>query len=355
MQLRVTRRSAEGDDELICTEIPDRPGLWSAGPVSGPPGDTLALHVSRTDGESFEAWRSGSEGVEIAPVADAGGRVLRVQMALPATVGEDVSRDVHLFPGPLTLVVRLLAVAPDEPDEAADADEHEEATAGFAGLESAAAVTGDDAVSSGQPSGARQFAEPERKIPPAPPPPPAPSEGEPATETAAPPKGSARGMLIGSVLVILVPVVVFALASLYQHFAARGAPTEEVVPAPMQVVMPEVAGSGIVRTYHQRITNRDFDAAWQCFTPQRREAISWTAWHNGYSDTVESTASDFRTLEASGDSARVECTIRYLDHIDGRRLAGTVTHIYSLRRMGGEWLIAGSESVEGSHQKQWLD
>jgi len=365
MQLRVARHTDDGDDELICSEVPERPGLWLAGPTSGHPGESVIVRVSRSDGRPFEGWRAGGAGVEIE--ADGGGDTLRLRMVLPATVGEEAAREVHLFPGPLTLVVRLLAIAPDEPDEAAD---EEEDSARPADVESAAAVTEHSAVSEGMPVDTHVLAEADRAIVPPPPILTAP-QSDPTTAAAASPGGSARGATIACVSVIVLLALVFAGGALVQHSRHSSAPTYGIAPAPpMAEGMPaasgmpaaagtgrssEFAGNDTIRTYHRYVTDRDFDAAWRCFTPQRREAMSRSAWRDGFDETVESAASDFRTLGISGDAARVECTIRYLDRIDGRRRSGRVTHIYSLRRIGGEWLIADSEAVEGSHHQEWLD
>ncbi len=368
MQLRVARHTDEGDDELICSEVPERPGLWLAGPTPGRPGESVIVRVSRSDDRPFEGWRAGVEDAEVE--ADAGG-MLRVRMVVPSTVGEEAACEVHLFPGPLTLVVRLLAIALDEPDEADEATDDGEDSGRLAEVESVAAAPDDSAAAAQTPVGTHALAEADRGIVPAPRPPSTPAQSDAATAAAPSPAGSTRGATIACVSVIVLLALVFAGGALVQHSRHSSAPEYEMVQAPpMAERVPaasgmtasagtsrpsEFAGNDTIRTYHRYITDRDFDAAWRCFTPQRREAMSRSAWRDGFKDTVESVASDFRTLSESGDSARVECTIRYLDRIDGRRLSGRVTHIYSLRRIGGEWLIADSKGVEGSHQQEWLD
>lgn len=100
-------------------------------------------------------------------------------------------------------------------------------------------------------------------------------------------------------------------------------------------------------SYHEAITNRNFSAAFNLFTEDRKENMNYNvqAFAKGYADTLRSEITDLRLVSSSANHVVMDYVLDARDRAGGNRVLyqqfkGQVEMV----KVGGEWKIASTQS-----------
>ena len=92
-------------------------------------------------------------------------------------------------------------------------------------------------------------------------------------------------------------------------------------------------------SFHEWITNKNFQSAYNCFSRGMQSEISYDGWVPGFDTTVSSNVSEVRVVDESPNAIELNYVLTAVDNINGRESTAQFNGTATLINEGGQWKL----------------
>ncbi len=129
-----------------------------------------------------------------------------------------------------------------------------------------------------------------------------------------------------------------------QMLEATPPPIVEKSPQPQVVAQPltndnQRAAVQALTNFHEWITNKNFQSAYNCFSRGMQSEISYDGWAPGFDTTVSSNVSEVRVVNESPNAIELNYVLTAVDNINGRESTAQFNGTATVINEGGQWKL----------------